>query len=150
MAQKDRKIHKKLGSRSCGFGCAKKHRGAGSRGGRGNAGSSKHKQKKMFILGLTLGKTGFHRHPSLVMKQTPINLDDIDFKIVKWAAEGKAKKTSSGYSIDMCELGYDKVLGSGNLTHKIEIKATYFSESAKKKIEKAGGKVLSEDGVDTA
>jgi large subunit ribosomal protein L15 len=149
MAQKNRKINKKMrGSRSCGYGCAKKHRGAGSRGGRGNAGSTKHKQKLMYILGGRLGKIGFHRHPSLVVAQSIINLDDIDVHIEKWAAEGKAKKTAGGFSVDMSELGYDKVLGSGKLTHKIEIKADSFSESAKKKIAEAGGKVVG-DGIDT-
>ena len=33
-----------------------------------------------------------------------------------------------------------KVLGSGNLTKKVTVKAAAFSESAKEKIEQAGGK----------
>jgi len=148
MAQKNRKIHKKLGSRSCGYGNSQKHRGAGSRGGRGKAGSWTHKQKQGFIEGIARGKTGFKRHASLVDKSVIINLSDINERIEKWVAEGKAKKTAHGYSIDLCELGYDKVLGSGNLTHKIEVKACSFSESAKSKIEKAGGKAVS-NGVDT-
>ncbi len=145
MAQKNRKIHKKLGTRSCGYGCAKKHRGAGSRGGRGNAGSWTHKQKESFLTEKALGKTGFNRPSSLQIKVKAINLDDIDIRIEKWAAEGKAKKTTGGYSVDISKLGYDKVLGSGSLTHKIEISASSFSESAKKKIEVAGGKALGEE-----
>jgi large subunit ribosomal protein L15 len=148
MAQKNRKIHKKRGTRSCGHGNAQKHRGAGSRGGRGNAGAWTHHQKERFINGFVRGKTGFRRHPSLVSSEAVINLDDLNARIVKWAAEGKAKKTTGGYSVDLCELGYDKVLGSGKLTHKIEVKAGSFSESARKKIEAAGGKVLG-DGIDS-
>jgi len=144
MAQKNRKIQKMRGTRSCGYGNAQKHRGAGSRGGRGNAGSTKHHQKLMYIMGGRLGKIGFNRHPSLVSSQKAINLDDINLRIEAWVAEGKAKKTAGGYVVDMCDLGYKKVLGSGKLTHKIEIKASSFSESAKAKIEEAGGKVLSE------
>lgn len=149
MAQKNRRIHKKLGSRTAGKGGAQKHRGAGSRGGRGNAGAWTHKQRKVFLEGLPFGKTGFKRHPGLVSDAEVINLSDIDERIEKWAAEGKAKKAAGGYSVDLCELGYQKVLGAGKLTHKIEIKADSFSESAKKKIREAGGKSLSGDGVDT-
>jgi len=145
MARKNRKIRKRLGSRTCGYGCAKKHRGGGSRGGRGNAGSGRHKQKGYSILGKSFGKIGFHRPSPLVKKIRPINLSDINHRIEGWAQEGKAKKTTGGYSIDMGDLGYDKVLGSGKLTHKIEVKASYFSESAKKKIAEAGGKVIAEE-----
>ncbi len=36
-----------------------------------------------------------------------------------------------------------KVLGAGNLDHKVTVAAYSYSESAKEKIEKAGGKVIS-------
>ena len=38
-----------------------------------------------------------------------------------------------------CKYGL-KVLGNGNVTKKVTVKAAAFSESAKEKIEKAGGK----------
>lgn len=41
--------------------------------------------------------------------------------------------------LSKCENGV-KILGNGNLTKKITVKATAFSESAKQKIESAGGK----------
>ena len=41
--------------------------------------------------------------------------------------------------LSKCEYGF-KVLGSGNLTKNITVKASAFSESAKAKIEAAGGK----------
>ena len=34
-----------------------------------------------------------------------------------------------------------RILGSGDLTHKLSVKAHHFSESARKKIEDAGGKI---------
>lgn len=149
MAQKNRKVHSDRGGRSSGYGNAARHRGAGSRGGRGNAGSWTHHQKRVLILGLPFGKTGFKRHASLISSKRGVNLFDIDSKIERWVAEGKAKKSAAGYSVDLSELGYDKVLGGGQLTKKIEIKCDSFSESAKKKIEEKGGKVLL-NGVDTA
>ena len=42
MIRKTKKIRKLRGSRSVGGGCTKKRRGAGHRGGRGNAGLNKH------------------------------------------------------------------------------------------------------------
>ena len=45
--------------------------------------------------------------------------------------------------INAAELGIEKVLGSGRITKKINISAPAFSETAKAKIEKMGGKALS-------
>jgi large subunit ribosomal protein L15 len=149
MAQKNRKVTSKRGSRSCGYGSAQKHRGSGSRGGRGKAGNQKHKQIATIQRGRTFGKVGFKRHSSLKKKLRTINLSDIARRLGSWVEEGKAKKTSGGYSVDLSALGYDKVLGGGNLSQKIEITADSFSASAKEKIEKAGGKAISGDDVDT-
>ena len=49
-----------------------------------------------------------------------------------------AKLLATG-AVSKCEYGL-KVLGNGNLTKKITIQANAFSESAKQKIEAAGGK----------
>jgi len=149
MAQKDRKIRKKQGTRSCGYGNAKKHRGAGSRGGRGNAGSGKHKQIKGIMEGKTFGKSGFKRHPSLIEKPKTINLAKIERMFDSWVADGTIKKEGAGYVLDVSLLGYGKVLGSGTLTRKIEIMSPLFSASAKEKLEKAGCKAEGEVAGET-
>ena len=41
--------------------------------------------------------------------------------------------------LSTCEYGV-KILGNGNITKKLTVKASAFSESAKEKIEAAGGK----------
>ncbi len=60
-----KKVKKIRGSRTCGWGSHKKRRGAGNRGGRGNAGVHKHKYikfVKLAKLGLyEFGKHGFNR-----------------------------------------------------------------------------------------
>ncbi len=151
MAHKNRKVHAHRGERTCGWGGAQKHRGAGSRGGRGNAGQKKkHHQISARISGRVFGKTGFKRPQELIKNVITINLADIDKKIELWVKEGKAKKTTGGFSVDVTSLGYEKVLGSGKLTHKIEVTADSFSKSAITKIEGAGGKAVGVDGVDTA
>ncbi len=149
MAQKNRKTGKKRGSRSCGYGSCQKHRGSGSRGGRGNAGSGKHKQIKSRLKGRVFGKSGFKRHPSLKREKRTINLSEINGRIGQWSEEGRVKKASGKLTLDLSELGYDKVLGGGKLTRKVRIKAESFSESAKKKIGEAGGEALESNDVDT-
>jgi large subunit ribosomal protein L15 len=149
MAHKNRKVHSKRGQRTSGWGGAQKHRGAGSRGGRGNAGTGKHKQIKMLIEGKRFGKVGFKRHASLKKNHITINVGVIDRNIEAWAADGTAKNNSGVYVLDVTALGYDKVLGSGKLTHKIEITSETFSKSAIEKIEGAGGSALATNDVDT-
>jgi large subunit ribosomal protein L15 len=72
-----KKVKKIRGSRTCGWGSHKKRRGAGHRGGRGNAGVHKHKYIKFVKLakqGLyEFGKSGFTR-PAQLRK---------DYQIVK-------------------------------------------------------------------
>jgi len=128
-----KKFRKMRGSRSCGYGSHKKHRGAGSRGGRGKAGRFKH--KKSWVIRFEpdyFGKRGFTVPPEVKKEVRIINLRDID-NLAK-----KLKKTE----IDLNELGYDKVLSKGKLTQPLTIKAKKFVERAKKKIEGAGGKVV--------
>ncbi|MEM4291912.1 MAG: 50S ribosomal protein L15, partial [Archaeoglobaceae archaeon] len=64
------KVKKFRGSRTCGGGSHKKRRGAGHRGGRGNAGAHKHKYLKFLKLeklGLyEFGKHGFTRPKNIV------------------------------------------------------------------------------------
>ncbi len=50
-----------------------------------------------------------------------------------------AAKLLADGQLSKCEYGL-KVLGSGEITKKLTVKATAFSESAKQKIEAAGGK----------
>lgn len=122
------KIVKKRGSKSHGYGSKKKHRGSGSRGGRGRAGF-KHKKIMFRKQDLQLGKRGFKSlsQRDLKVGTSPVNLRDLDFSMKE---------------IDVTELGYDKVLGTGEVKKPVTIKARAFSENAKKKIEQAKGKAI--------
>lgn len=124
---------KKKKSGSHGHGSRKKNRGAGSRGGRGNAGQGKKaKHDKMTKEGVhELGEKGFNsRHDD----QNGINLRDIDERIESFVDAGLAEKTDEGYVFYAEKAGYDKVLGGGKLTRDIEIHSESFSDSAKEKI----------------
>ena len=142
MAHGDRKIVKGRGTRNCGWGNTQKHRGAGSRGGRGMAGSNKQNWTYIskFCPGY-FGRRGFKRPDKIVQVDITINVGDIDKRIEKMAAEGKAQVKAGKYTIDLTALGYDKLLVSGKLNHPIEIKVAKSSPSAIEKVQGAGGKV---------
>ena len=125
---------KMRGKKTFGYGSKKKHRGAGSRGGRGLAGSFKHKKLKILKENPDhYGKHGFRRRNRKTVNS--INLRDLDNLSQKL---GKKK-------LNLKELGYNKVLGKGQVTQKLEIEADSFSKKAKEKIEEAGGKAIELD-----
>jgi len=129
MARKS-KTEKRRGTRTLGRGGIKKWRGKGHRGGRGYAGSKKH--RKSWILRYERGHIG--KRKGFISKTSKsvssINLRDLE----KLAGEKK--------EIVLNEHGYDKVLGSGNITKKLTVKAKTFSRHAKEKIERVGGKAI--------
>ncbi len=135
MARK--KVVKQRGHRTHGWGSPKKHRGKGSRGGAGMAGSKKH--RKTYMLKYDREHIGKHGFTSKIKKSVrSINLREA----VKIA--GKSKK------IDLTALGYDKLLGTGDIKAALEIKVDYFSAGAKKKVEAAGGKIVSDAVLEDA
>ncbi len=141
MIRKSRKITKLRGSRTCGYGAAKKHRGAGHKGGKGLAGVAKHRWiHTVKYMPDHVGKYGFKRHASLIKDLKPINLGQIDELVSK--NPEKFHIENEKYVVNVTSLGYEKVLGKGKLNNKIVIKAVEFSESAKEKIESAGGEFV--------
>ncbi|MFA5346800.1 MAG: uL15 family ribosomal protein [Methanoregula sp.] len=134
------KRSKYRGSRTCGGGTHKNRRGAGNRGGRGRAGINAHHFVKWYkeMGGPVFGKDGFSNST-----QTPVSVMDvgiIDQIVPSLLAQGIAKNEGDFIVINIADLGIDKVLGSGKVTKKLNISAQAFSESAKVKIEKMGGK----------
>lgn len=126
-----KRTRKMRGKKTFGYGSKKKHRGGGSRGGRGMAGSFDHKKLKILKENPNhFGKRGFKKKN--VKKIRVINLKNLEIEAEKL---GKKK-------INLSELGYNKVLGTGKLTKPLEIEAEFFSENAKIKIKEVGGKVI--------
>jgi large subunit ribosomal protein L15 len=140
MIRSKRKITKMRGSRTVGGGCSKKRRGAGHRGGRGNAGSHKHHWTWIVKYDPDhFGKYGFKRPQKAINKVNPVNLSYLDEKSEQLLDKGLASKENDKIVIDITELGYNKVLGSGKLTKPLVIKSPEFSGLAEKKIQEAGG-----------
>ncbi len=139
---KTKKVSKYRGSSNHGGGMRKKRRGAGSRGGRGNAGTGKRAgQKKAGLKNFKLGSIGFRPRREVVAKQS-INIGDLTVaKLNVWVSEGKATKEGAGFVVDLRGLGYTKLLGAGDAAVKLMITIPSCSASAMEKIKAKGGQV---------
>ncbi len=125
--KKNRKYH---GTRRWGVGNIKNARGAGDRGGVGGKLVRK-KHNFTYMTAKTpwmLGRKGFTKWNQLKLKE--IDLREISAMLESGKASGKL------------ELRKYKVLSNGALTKPAEIKASAFSQKAREKIEKAGGKAV--------
>jgi len=138
VVKKSKKILKKRGHRTAGYGGQKKHRGGGSRGGRGNSGLHKHKFIKMLKNDPDhFGKTGFKRH--FVRKMRAINIEELNNIVEKMLEE---KKVKGELKINLAEFGYDKLLGKGIPKYKMIVEAKAFSKNVFKKLEEYGCKAV--------
>ena len=129
------------GSRTCGGGTHKNRRGSGNRGGRGAAGWRDHNFTRFYFLGKTEGKHGFVCKTSY--SWDVMDIGDIDQLVPELIARGIASQEGDTVKIDAASIGVEKVLGGGQVTHKIAITAEAFSASAIAKIEEKGGQALS-------
>ena len=126
------RTNKFRGSRYHGRG-KKAGRGAGKRGGRGNAGLNKHKvMTRLKYMPGHWGMHGFNRHPSLRTVNSSINV-------------GVVSEIATEDKIDLTELGYDKLLGGGQISKSLHIIVKEASSRAIEKVEAAGGKVEMEN-----
>ncbi len=106
-------------------------RGAGLRGGRGNAGLCKHKFMYMNkYMPDHFGVHGFKRPQGILKEDKTINVGDIEEKF-------PGKKI-----INLTEEGYDKLLGAGQIKNKLKITINNASEKAIDKIKKQGGEII--------
>ncbi|MFL2957930.1 MAG: uL15m family ribosomal protein [Candidatus Thalassarchaeaceae archaeon] len=126
------RTNKFRGSRYHGRG-KKSGRGAGKRGGRGNAGINKHRLlTRLKYMPRHWGMHGFNRHPSLRKVNISINLQEL-------------QDMEDGDTVNLGELGYDKLLGKGKMNRAMNIIVAKASARAVSKVEAAGGTVTIED-----
>ena len=112
-------------------------RGAGLKGGRGNAGLHKHKYIHMIkYMPDHFGRRGFKRPKKLIKEEKTINVGLLE------------EKFPDAKEVDLEKEGFDKLLGSGIVNKPFIVKVPKASKKAIEKIESKGGKViltLSED-----
>jgi len=134
------KVSRTHGRGTHGWGARKKHMGSGHRGGVGMAGTGKKAgQKIMHIQKMYgteyFGKSGITSRKTKREKNYVYNLGYIEANL-----ETLKKKFANKEGI--LDLSEYKILGEGEITSKLTIKARAISAGAKEKIEKAGGKVI--------
>ena len=125
-----KKTKKFRGSMTHGRG-KKAGRGAGLRGGKGNAGLLKHRYMYMKKnMPDHFGRHGFKRPKSVIKEDITINIGELEEKY-----PGKKE-------IDLTKEGYTKLLGSGAINIKMKVKVENASGKAIEKIKNKGGEVI--------
>ena len=146
MPTKDRKVRRQRGSRTHGWGQVGQHRARGGRGGTGKAGLDKHKWTWVVKHDPTYwNKKGFVSVKTLNKKVNVINIGKLDDLADKLESEKKLEKKENKIFVDLERLGYDKLLGTGEVIKPMLVKVASYSESASKKLEEAGGEILKEN-----
>jgi large subunit ribosomal protein L15 len=134
MPHKERKTRKMRGSRTHGYGRIGQHRDAGSRGHRK---VGRHKHLWSYVVTHEpdyFGKKGFTSRQSLMRRENTINITKLSQLPIE----------NDTLHIDLTSMGYTKLLGSGKITKPLTITVAACSKIAAEKIEKAGGKILTE------
>lgn len=143
VVRREKKVGKQRGRRTYGKGCAKRGRGSGERGGTGMSGGHKHKWSYVIrYMPDYFGKHGFTRPTAVRRGVVAINVGEIDENLDKFIELGVAKREGDKFLVDLTKLRIDKVLGGGRVTHQLEVTAKSFVDSAKRKLEEAGGRAI--------
>ncbi len=124
-----RKIRRQRGSRTHGWGQIGQHRHSGSRGGTGMAGMHKHKWSYTVKYAPEhFGRNAF-APPNRITTNRWVNITDLE------------RLASDSEELDLSSMGYDKLLGSGEIHRALKVKISRASSSAINKIKAAGGSV---------
>jgi len=141
MPHKLRKTRKKRGTRTVGWGRVGQHRKTGQKGGHGKAG--RHKHLWSYVLRYEpdyFSKKGFYS--SQRKKVNAVNIGKLEELATRLSAEKGLEEKEGMAFLDLDKLGYNKLLGMGNVTIPFSIKVASYSESAAKKVKEAGGKLV--------
>jgi len=145
LPHKARKVRKQRGSRTHGYGQIGQHRCRGGRGGTGKAGLDKHKWTYVLKYDPTYWeKKGFVSTRTLGRKVSVINVGKLDDLVDKLDSEKKLERKDKKIFLDLESLGYDKLLGTGEIIKPMLVKVASYSGAASRKLEEAGGQILKE------
>lgn len=138
MTTQARKVRKQRGSRTHGWGTSGQHRDNGMRGGHGKAGWCKHKWSYVQKYGIKYGKNGFVC-PTGRGEITTLNVGELEHLALK--NQTIKPKNGEKIALNLNNLGYEKLLGNGRVTRPFHLTIQECSQTARKKIEEAGGAV---------
>ncbi|MBI2597707.1 MAG: uL15 family ribosomal protein [Candidatus Diapherotrites archaeon] len=136
MVERKRKKKNRLrGQRTMGKGDTKNKRGAGTRGGRGRAGSGKHERNLYFH------EVGALRKLKPKKKGLALNLKDINRMLEELGQKKETEKEEGLIVFDGKKTGVKKILSTGHLVHKAVFKNVTASKKAIEKIGASGSKI---------
>lgn len=141
-ARKRKKSSRYRGSTTHGKGSMKKRRGAGNRGGRGRAGTGKRadsKKPSIWADKYYFGKRGFKKKNKAIVN--PINIKTLQERVDEWVMKKIAEFKNGIYTVDLAKAGYNKLIGSGMLIKRINLKVERATEGAIEAVKKSGGNV---------
>ncbi|MFV2013804.1 MAG: uL15m family ribosomal protein [Candidatus Heimdallarchaeota archaeon] len=146
VVRRSKKVRRQRASRSHGWGVVKDHKGAGMRGGRGNAGVTQHRwiqtvKKEKETRKKIIGKYGFKRPQQYLEKNKTINVSHLNESVDTLVNNGKATLKGKTYNVNLDDIGISKLLAQGNVAKKMNITVSRATDRAISKIKKAGGKV---------
>ena len=145
VVRRERKSRKLRGrSRTMGWGSVGQHRKAGSRGGKGAAGLGKHEWTWTIKYAPDwYGKRGFlPRRSKAGYHKTVMNVGDLAEVVEKLKATGEARIEDGMVEVNLADMGVEKLLGEGEIRVPVKVIVSEASETAIRKIEEAGGKVI--------
>ena len=140
MATRFRKSRRQRGTRYCGWGQIGQHRQSGSRGGIGGGGKHKH-----FWIRTVIEEPDHFGHDTLNSYSRFLVKKWINLRDLKNLSLRQPHKKDEKPVLDLESLGIQKLLGGGNISESYVIKVAQVSASAKKKIESAGGSIISNE-----
>lgn len=108
-------------------------------GGKGKAGWCKHRWSHVvkYEHG-RIGKHGF-RSPTGKGKLLAVNVGDLEELSQR---SGTTSEKNTAHTLDLSKLGYQKLLGEGNVGTAFQVIVREWSKAAEKKIQESGGKIL--------
>jgi large subunit ribosomal protein L15 len=142
MPRKLKKSRKLRGSRTFGYGRQGQHRKTSQKGERK---AGRHKGGWSYVLRYEpdyWGKKGFRSIQSLQRKINVINVGNLGILTEKLETQNQLERKDGKILLDLDKLGYTKLLGTGSVAEPILVKIPAHSASAAKKIEEAGGQIL--------
>ncbi len=139
MATRHRKVRKRRGSRTHGWGQIGQHRKTGAKGGHGAAG--RHKHKWTWVLRYDrdyFGKHGFHRPNRREIRA--VNLNQLS-TIAENLERSGAEKRDGKLVVNLKAMGIGKLVAGGKVTKPLIVIVERWTELAAKKVEEAGGEI---------
>ncbi len=135
-----RKTRKLRGSRTYGYGRVGQHRKSGGRGGKGKAGGRDH----FWIRTVKYEPKRFRRigfkTPSRPSIRT-INTGELE-ELATRVLGADMEASTALPELDLTSLGYDKLLGKGDLGRPMRIRVSSYTSGAGEKVAAAGGEII--------